>query len=144
MALNPSSGLLVYTDGSYCNNGPGGWSWVAVDGFGGSEKDSGFVPPPTTNNRMEMQAQVEALNTLHRILGPCQLQVVSDSQYVVMGCRFPERARNVNLDVWDELEAAVNLHDYVEWRHIRGHQGVKWNEVADKLAVQARKSATWV
>src|SRR3954466_3463094 len=63
--VNPSRGLLVYVDGSYTNKGPGGWSWVAVDGFEGMQYDSGFVPPPTTNNRMEMWAQIQALSSLH-------------------------------------------------------------------------------
>ena len=143
MVLNPDKGLLVYTDGSYSNKGPGGWSWVAVDGYGNSANGFGFVPPPTTNNRMEMQAQVLALETLEVVFGACEIEIVSDSQYVVMGCQDPSRARNVNIDMWEKLEAAVELHDYVQWRHVRGHVGVKWNELADKLAVQARKEAKW-
>lgn len=143
MELNPNNALLVYTDGSYTNKGPGGWSWVAVDGFGGHESDSGFVPPPTTNNRMEMMAQVEALHALYEAYGDCEIEIVSDSQYVVFGCQDPLRARNVNIDLWDELDAVVKLHDHVQWRHVRGHVGVKWNELADKLAVKARKEAKW-
>src|SRR4051812_16679902 len=46
--VNPSRGLLIYVDGSYTPKGPGGWSWVAADGFDGVQYASGFVPPPTT------------------------------------------------------------------------------------------------
>ena len=115
---------------------------MAVDGYGGSEYDSGFVPPPTTNNRMEMMAHVQALRTLHTKLGSCEVEIVSDSQYVVLGCQNPERARNVNLDIWEQLDSVIQLHSHVQWRHVRGHFGVKWNEQADKLAVAARRGGS--
>jgi ribonuclease HI len=143
MALTPNKGLLVYTDGSYTNKGPGGWSWVAVDAYGNEESRSGFVPPPTTNNRMEMLAMVKALGTLLEDYGPCEIEIVSDSAYVVMGCQDPKRARNVNNDIWDDIEDLASQHEYVQWRHIRGHVGVKYNELADELAVTARKEAKW-
>lgn len=141
--LNPTNGLLVYTDGAYSPKGPGGWAWVGVDGFNGVWFDSGFVPPPTTNNRMEMQAQMYALRELHNLHGPCEIEVVSDSAYVVLGCQFPERKRNVNNDLWEELDRLVNLHIHVQWRHVRGHKQVKFNELADELAVKAKKEAKW-
>jgi ribonuclease HI len=144
MELNPSKGILCYTDGSFSTKeGPGGWAWVAVDGFGAVVEGSGFVPPPTTNNRMEMQSQVEALQSLYDEYGSCEIEIVSDSSYVVLGCQFPSRARNVNQDLWDALDEAVLLHNWVQWRHVRGHIGVKYNEQADKLAVKARKEARW-
>lgn len=141
--LNPTNGLLVYTDGAYSPKGPGGWAWVGVDGFGGLWSDKGFVPPPTTNNRMEMLAQIEALEYLHTTYGPCELEIVSDSQYVVLGCQFPDRQRLVNTDLWDKIDQLVSLHLHVQWRHVRGHNKVKYNELADQLAVQAKKEAHW-
>lgn len=142
MRLNPSKGLLVYPDGSY-SGGPGGWAWVAVDAFGGEEHQSGFEPPPTTNNRMEMHAQYAALLYLWDTYGPCELEIVSDSAYVVLGCQYPERKRNVNHDLWDCIEEYAAKHEHVQWRHIRGHVGVKYNELADQLAVKERKEARW-
>lgn len=141
--LNPTKGLLVYTDGAYSPKGPGGWAWVGVDGFTGLWFESGFIPPPTTNNRMEMLSQIEALKFISNDYGPCEIEIVSDSQYVVLGCQFPERLRNVNLDLWEILDANVGLHVHVQWRHIRGHQGTKYNELADVLAVKAKKEAHW-
>lgn len=88
-------------------------------------------------------AQVWALSTLHKDYGPCEIEIVSDSQYVVLGAQYPERARNVNTDIWGVLEDMAELHDHVQWRHIRGHVGVKYNELADELAVKARKEAKW-
>lgn len=139
MALNPTDGLLVYTDGSYCNKGPGGWSWVAVDAHGGSETNCGYIEPPTTNNRAEMVAVASALHDLFQKYGPCEIEIVSDSSYVVLGLQFPERARKVNNDLWDRMEEKAALHRWVQYRHVRGHVGITWNELADKLAVEARR-----
>lgn len=141
--LNPASGLLVYTDGAYSTKGPGGWSWVAVDAFGGLQYDSGFCPPPTTNNRMEINSIVHALTTLHERYGACEVEVVSDSAYVVLGCQDITRKRNVNLDLWSSLDQWIDLHQHVQLRHVPGHKGVKYNELADVLAVKAKKAATW-
>lgn len=146
-------GLLVYVDGAYTSGGAGGWAWVAV---GASEEyisDSGFVPPPTTNNRMELTAPIKALTYLHKVAGPCELQIVCDSRYVVgaftdnwlAGWHLSnwKNGKVKNIDLWQQLEAAVALHNYVEWRHVLGHIGVKYNELADELAVTAKKGATW-
>lgn len=142
--LNPIKGLLVYPDGSYGGkDGPGGWAWVAVDAYGGIDSESGFKPPPTTNNRMELYAAYKGLHRLSDKYGPCEIEVVSDSQYVVLGCQNPLRARNVNTDLWGMLDGAIRIHRYVQFRHIDGHNGVKWNERADALAVQARREAKW-
>lgn len=142
--LRPEHGLLVYSDGSYGRAGsPGGWSWVAVGRGKDHESDSGFVPPPTTNNRMEFQAQIEALRTLYSRYDECVIQIVTDSAYIQMGATDKSRLRNANHDLWHDLEEAAALHEHVEWRHIRGHTGVKYNEVADELAVAARKKARW-
>lgn len=92
---------------------------------------------------MEMTAHIKALYTLGVEYAECEIEIVSDSQYVVFGCQDPLRARNVNIDLWDELDAVVKMHDHVQWRHVRGHVGVKWNELADQLAVKARKEAKW-
>jgi ribonuclease HI len=143
MVLNPSSGLLVYTDGAYSNKGAGGWAWVAVDMFDGVKYASGFLPPPTTNNRAEMYAQYAALKDLHETYGPCEMEIVSDSAYVVLGCQQPSRKRLANTDLWALMDEAIKLHRHVQWRHVRGHVGVKWNELADTLAVKARKEAKW-
>ena len=55
------------------NPGPGGWAWAAREG----RQESGR-PPHTTNQRMEIEAVLEAVRALD---GP--LVVVSDSTYVV-------------------------------------------------------------
>jgi ribonuclease HI len=143
MALNPVNGLLVYTDGAYSPKGPGGWAWVAVDIDGNEDHRSGYVPPPTTNNRMELIAVYSAMDDLHKLYGPIEMEIVSDSSYAVLGAMYPERKRNVNRDLWDRVDAGVAKHRHVQFRHIRGHVGVKYNELADTLAVEAKRKSTW-
>jgi hypothetical protein len=50
----------------------------------------------------------------------------------------------VNQDLWVQLDAAVDQHTHVQWRHVNGHNGVKYNELVDELAVKAKKGATWI
>ncbi|MEX0756838.1 MAG: RNase H family protein, partial [Acidimicrobiia bacterium] len=65
----------VYTDGACSGNpGPGGWAWIIPDGAFAAGADN-----PTTNQRMELAAVLDAVRTLE---GP--LEIVSDSTYVVI------------------------------------------------------------
>lgn len=147
-------GLLVYVDGAYSNGGAGGWAWVAVGAGSDHISDSGFEPPPTTNNRMELTAPIMALEALHKQFGACCIQIVCDSAYVVRAFNDHwldgwhlsnwKNGKVKNQDLWMRLEEAVALHDHVEWRHVRGHVGIKYNELADELAVQAKRGATWL
>lgn len=137
--LDPSEGIGVYTDGSAWNkDGSGGWAWLAIDAFDGQCEGSGG-DSHTTNNRMEMTAWIEGLNAVHRALGPCEIIVFSDSEYVGMGVTERTRKRRANVDLWASLDAAVDQHLYVEFSHIKGHSGHSYNEHVDQLASQARK-----
>lgn len=143
--LNPEEGIAVFTDGSsYNKDRSGGWAWVALDAEDGLLTDSGYVGD-TTNNRMEMTALIKALDTLFIALGPLDLLVVSDSEYVVLGAQDKTRARNKNVDLWHQIDSAIGRHAYVEFEHMRGHSKDKdhpwnvFNEMADDLAGKARK-----
>ena len=61
-------GPIVYTDGACLGNpGPGGWG-VRILYPGGQVREYGGAAVMTTNNRMELQAAIEAL----QIIGACQ------------------------------------------------------------------------
>ncbi len=90
-----------------------------------------------------MQAGIHALLTLHEQYGPCEMELVSDSAYVVLGNQNIARKRNANTDLWMSLEMSQDIHAHVQWRHVPGHQGVKYNELADQLAVEAKRAASW-
>lgn len=137
--LDPRSGLAVFTDGSaYYKNRSGGWAWVAIDLDGNQKTDSGYVSD-TTINQMELKAPTEALLWIHKTFGSSDVLIYSDSEYVVLGSNDPSRARRKNLEWWDRLDEAINLHTYVEWNHVKGHADSEYNHLADKLAGKARK-----
>lgn len=138
--LDPKKGIALFTDGSsYYKDGSGGWAWVAIDCFGGEEIGSGYVPD-TTNNRMEMQAWVEGLNYLIGTLGPCDVLVYSDSQYVGYGAMDRTRARKKNGDLWIEIDGAIDQHRFVEFVWVKGHHESHYNQLVDELAGNARKT----
>jgi ribonuclease HI len=139
--LDVSKGVAIFTDGSsHYKDRSGGWAYVLLDAFGESEVESGAVPD-TTNNRMELTAAIEGLETVFEKYGPCDVLLYSDSEYVVLGLEDPSRARNTNQDLWFDLESAAERHPYVEPNWVRGHDDSHWNNLADELSKHARKAA---
>jgi ribonuclease HI len=138
----PPPTTIVYTDGACLGNpGPGGWAWAVPEG-----PYSSGAAARTTNQRMEIQAALEAVTHLD---GP--LEVVSDSTYVV-NC-FRDRwwkgwlARDwknsqkkpvANRDLWEPLVAAYLADpNRVIFRWVKGHSGDRMNDLVDRLAVAA-------
>ncbi|MCP4698773.1 MAG: ribonuclease HI [Gammaproteobacteria bacterium] len=137
--------VAIYTDGGCRGNpgGPGGWGVLLR--FQGHEKQLYGHEANTTNNRMELMAAIQALETLKR---PCQVRLTTDSQYVKKG--ITEWIRNwikrgwktaskqpvKNADLWQRLHAATQRHK-VSWQWVRGHSGHKENEIVDALANRA-------
>jgi ribonuclease HI len=136
----PAGALEVWTDGACSGNpGPGGWAWATRDGRTGSGGAT-----PTTNQRMEIQAALEAVRTLQ---GP--LVVVSDSTYVVNCFRdawwkgwlargWVNSARKpvANRDLWEPLVTLVDERGDVSFRWVKGHSGDEMNDLVDRLAVE--------
>ena len=135
--------LEVWTDGACSGNpGPGGWAWVTRDGRQGSGAES-----PTTNQRMEIQAALEAVKALD---GP--LTVVSDSTYVVncfkdgwwkgwlaRGWVNSAKKPVANRDLWEPLIELVQERGDITFRWVKGHSGDEMNDRVDELAVKAGK-----
>lgn len=140
MNLDPSEGLALFTDGScYHVDKTGGYGWVALDAFEGHYTGSGFMAN-TTISQMELMAPTTALDALADEFGACEVLVYSDSEYVVLGCRDRTRKRNKNKKFWKSLDTAIARHAYVEFNHVKGHNDNLYNEMADDLAGEARKS----
>ena len=131
----------IYTDGA-CRGNPGPGGWAAVLSAGGREKEISGAQPLTTNNRMELQAVIEALSALKR---PLQVRLYTDSQYVrrgilewlpqwkARGWKTADRKPVKNQDLWQQLETAAARHR-IEWHWVPGHAGVPGNERCDVLA----------
>lgn len=136
--------IEVYTDGACAGNpGPGGWAWAVAPE--GSPCGSGGAAH-TTNQRMEVQAVLEALRAL-----PGEITIVSDSTYVVNcfrdrwwakwernGWRNSQKQPVANTDLWIPLIEEVKVRQPV-FRWVKGHSGNRMNDLVDQLAVVASK-----
>ena len=110
--------------------------------YGDAEKHLFGGDKQTTNNRMELQAAIEALAILNR---RCEVVLTTDSQYLRKGVTqwMKNWKRNgwktaakepvKNVDLWQRLDQLVGEHD-IDWRWVKGHSGHPENELADKLA----------
>lgn len=135
--------IEIYTDGACSGNpGPGGWGAVLV--YNGKEKELSGSEKNTTNNRMELTAIIMALNALNQ---PCEIKLTTDSKYVCdavnkgwvyswrkNGWRKSDKKPALNVDLWEELLSLLEKHE-VQFIWVKGHNGHKYNEICDTLAV---------
>jgi len=142
-----SQRVRIWTDGACLGNpGPGGWG--AVMQWNGHERELSGGEALTTNNRMELMAAIEALETLRRA---CAVDLTTDSEYLrrgmlewlarwkLNGWKTAARKAVKNDDLWKRLDQAVARHQ-VNWYWVKGHSGQPQNERADWLASQAAKA----
>jgi ribonuclease HI len=140
--------VTIYTDGA-CSGNPGPGGWAALLTFGADERVVSGSEPATTNNRMELRAVVEALNTLRE---PCLALVHTDSAYIAnafndnwisgwirRGWKTAAGEPVKNRDLWEELIALTKQHE-VRFIKVRGHANDALNNRVDGLAVQALKA----
>ena len=133
--------VTIHTDGG-CEPNPGPGGWAAVLELDGQVRELSGGSPATTNNRMEMQAAIEALRALSE---PCQVELFTDSQYLrkgvsewlnvwkARGWKTAEKLPVKNQDLWQQLDVLVAGHT-IHWRWLKGHAGHKLNERCDELA----------
>lgn len=132
----------IYTDGA-CSGNPGPGGWGAVLRWGDHVKEIwGGDGGLTTNNRMELMAAIQALESLSRNVS---VRLHTDSSYVRNGItswlagwkrngwRTADKKPVKNDDLWRRLDAAVGDHQ-IEWIWVKGHAGDPGNELADALA----------
>ena len=140
--MNDSNGrVVIYTDGA-CSGNPGPGGWGAILRWNGTEKEMKGGEPETTNNRMELMAAIQALETLKRGV---EADLYTDSTYVQKGITewihsWKKRGSKTaakkpvkNEDLWRRLDEAIARHD-VKWHWVKGHAGHPGNERADELA----------
>jgi ribonuclease HI len=132
--------VTIYTDGACLGNpGPGGWA--AILEYRGVRKEFSGAELATTNNRMELQAAIEALTKLKE---SCEVDLFTDSEYVREGITkwingwkargWKKKVKNKELCL--EFDSVASKHK-VNWQWIRAHSGTEGNERCDFLAVQA-------
>lgn len=142
----------LFTDGACSGNpGPGGWAYILKHPASGKVRDAWGAEERTTNNRMELMGVIEALESLKV---PCEVKLVTDSQYVgkgisewmprwkVQGWRRKEGKSFkpvINLDLWQRLDELLARHA-VRVEVVLGHNGHPENEACDRMAVAAYKT----
>lgn len=133
--------IIIYTDGACSGNpGPGGWGALIIDDQNETELCGGEAD--TTNNRMELQAAIEALRATE---GASEVILYTDSQYVKNGIntwihgwkkngwKTAARKPVKNKDLWQSLDQEIEGRA-IDWRWVKGHDGDPGNERADALA----------
>lgn len=139
----------MFTDGACLGNpGPGGWGVILR--WRGVERELSGGEPATTNNRMELMAAIEGLETLKR---PVRVRLYTDSTYLrdginrwihrwkQNGWKTADKKPVKNADLWRRLDEAAARHR-VHWQWLRGHAGHPENERADRLARAAAQATT--
>ncbi|MEM7725150.1 MAG: ribonuclease HI [Cyanobacteria bacterium P01_A01_bin.45] len=134
----------IYTDGACSGNpGPGGWG-VVVYFHDSSVHEIGDAAAKTTNNRMEMQAAIAALEFLKRSGQSHPVTLYTDSEYLIncvtkwvhgwkkKGWKKSDGKPVLNQDllsILDELNSSQ-----ISWKYVRGHAGNIGNERCDEIA----------
>ena len=133
--------VIIYTDGA-CRGNPGIGGWGVLMSYQGEARELYGGEANTTNNKMELRAVIEGLNTLKE---PCSVKVFTDSKYVMEGInswihnwkknnwKTANKKDVKNKDLWIQLDNLVSKHN-IEWEWVKGHSGNPGNEKADELA----------
>jgi len=134
----------IYTDGACTGNpGPGGWGTVIYFNDG-SIHEMGDSCLHTTNNKMEMQAAIAALQFFKTSGQTEPINLYTDSEYLIncvtkwvkgwkqKGWKKSDGKPVLNqdlLEILDELNSGL-----VKWQYVRGHSGNIGNERCDAIA----------
>lgn len=133
----------IFTDGA-CSGNPGPGGWAAILRSGSHEKVISGGEKETTNNRMEVNAALEALRCLTKT---SYVRFHTDSSYLLNGSTTwladwkkrdwkRKQGQLQNIDLWKEMDVELAKHQ-VEWVWVRGHAGDPMNERVDELARNA-------
>lgn len=146
----------IYTDGACSGNpGPGGWGTL-VYRTDGTIWELGGHAADTTNNRMELQAAIAALECLQTNSQTESVTLYTDSEYVKKGItqwvrgwkqkgwKTSQGKPVLNRDLWEHLDRlnSSQVECQVEWKYVRGHSGNWGNERCDEIARGFASGAT--
>ena len=134
--------VVIYTDGACSGNpGPGGWGAILM--YKGTKKEISGAKNNTTNNVMELTAALEGLKMLKF---PCEVELYSDSAYLVNGFlqgwiynwmkngwKTANKEPVKNKELWQELYALTKKHK-VEFIKVKGHADNEFNNRCDEMA----------
>lgn len=135
--------IVLYTDGACSGNpGVGGYGFILL--YKDKCKEFSGVDPETTNNKMEITAVIKGLN---QIKEPCNVTIYTDSAYtmnafeekwidswIANGWRTAGKKPVKNVELWQELIAAMQRHNSIKWVKVKGHSDNVYNNRCDELA----------
>ena len=136
--------IKIYTDGA-CLNNPGNGGWAAIINFNNEVKKISGSVKDTTNNKMELMAPIQALQTIKERQ---PIEIYTDSQYVRLGITdwvhkwlknnwlTSKKEPVKNKELWIQLYELNKSHD-IKWIWVKAHAGNILNEEVDLLAKQA-------
>ena len=165
----PKGPLYIYVDGSCIGNQnvtsetPAGWGFVVINGDSGLGKGSGNIIKEAfgkvitnkndsefigaevgSNNTAELSAFVHCLKWI--LVEGIEQEIIirTDSNYagnIVEGnwkAKSNKAIASLSQELWGEVKSLGKL----SWIHIRAHQGHRWNERADHLAIRAAQNSS--
>lgn len=125
--------VSIFADASCLRNGSpdasAGCGAVIIDRNRNELKLLAKYLGPLTNQQAEIVACAKALQELRR---PCRIEIFSDSRYVIDTMSGRNRMKT-NRSFWSRLVEQSYGH-HVTWRWLKGHDGVTFQEAADRLA----------
>lgn len=130
----------VYTDGSANphDGGSGGWAFVIVKRGQAVGKMSGGFRNGQTVNTMELMAIRECIKRV-----PGRLTIHTDSKNAIGWLRWGYKCKYQHLrNIINQIKSLEKERgNTVSLKHIKGHAGHEFNEMADRLSKKARKRA---
>lgn len=145
--------FTLYSDGACRGNpGPGAWGALGQDETGTLLFEISGIDFKTTNNRMELEGAIKAVETFIDHLEENDLPLTtpvflySDSKYVVdglekwvpgwknRGWKKADKKTPENLELWQRLDALKGRVPQINLRWVKGHAGHPQNERCDQLA----------
>lgn len=140
--------ITIYTDGACRGNGKenalGGYGIILMYKNNRKEVKKAFFD--TTNNKMELSAVIDALDMLTE---PCNVEVYSDSAYVVNAInqswienwlkkdwKTANKQPVKNKELWLKLIELLRYHN-VKFIKVKGHSDNEYNNRCDQLANEA-------
>ena len=133
--------IIIYTDGA-CSGNPGKGGWGAILKYGNHTKEISGYAELTTNNKMELQAVIEALKLIKK---DYDIEIFTDSNYVKDGItkwintwklnnwKTSKRESVKNKELWLELDELRQKYN-INWNWVKGHADDELNNRVDELA----------
>lgn len=134
--------IIIYTDGGCRRNpGIGAWGAILLSEKHNLRLEIGESEEHTTNNKMEMQAAIKALE---RLKHSHNIKLYSDSAYLVNGMNSwiyswqknnwikSDKKPVENKDYWLKLIELSKKHS-IEFIKVKGHSSNKENNRADEI-----------